>query len=62
MVATVLRIRFAILGNVLASSAWQVVAYVVGGLGTLWLVGIAGVGLFFAGAAGAEVARAAIAA
>ena len=62
MVATVLRIRFAILGNVLASSAWQVVAYVVGGLGTLWLVGVAGVGLFFAGAAGAEVARAAIAA
>lgn len=57
MVATLLRLRFAILANVLASSAWMVVAYVLGGLAGLWVTVMAGAGLLVAGVAGLPTAQ-----
>jgi ABC-2 type transport system permease protein len=60
VVATLLRIRFRILGNTLSRSPWQLVVFV---LTTLWAAGLlllVAVGLFFAGTAGVEFARYAI--
>lgn len=38
MVATVLRLRYRVLGNTLARSPWQIVGFVVGLLGALWFL------------------------
>ncbi len=58
MVATILRLRFAILANVLASSGWMVVAYVLGGLAGLWVTLMVCAGLFMVGAVGLATAQA----
>lgn len=57
MVATLLRIRFRVLGNTLARNPWQLVGFVFGAFGALWAIAFAGIGLFLAGAAGVDVAR-----
>ncbi len=57
MVATLLRLRFAILANVLASSAWMVIAYVLGGLAGLWVTVMTGAGLLLAPVAGLPTAQ-----
>lgn len=57
MVATLLRIRFRVLGNTLLRNPWQLVGFLFGALGALWMLIAAGVGLFFAGAVGADAAR-----
>jgi ABC-2 type transport system permease protein len=60
VVATLLRIRFRVLGNTLARNPWQLVGFLFGALGALWILALAGVGLFFAGAAGLEATRYAV--
>ena len=60
MVATLLRIRFRVLGNTLARNPAQLVGFLFGAFGALWAIAAAGVGLFFAGTAGVDVARAAV--
>jgi ABC-2 type transport system permease protein len=60
VVATVLRIRFRILGNTLARNPWQLVGFIVGSLSALWLLLLAGVGLFFLGNLGLDAARATV--
>lgn len=57
MVATLLRIRFRVLGNTLASNPWQLVGFIFGSLWAAGMLLLAWVGLFFAGAAGLDVAR-----
>lgn len=57
MVATVLRIRFRILGNTLARSPWQLVGFLFGAVGALWMLVFAGVGLFVVGGLGLDPAR-----
>ncbi|MGP3534378.1 hypothetical protein ACTU3I_06240 [Microbacterium sp. RD1] len=57
MVATVLRIRFRVLGNTLARSPWQLVGFLFGAFGALWMLVLAGAGLFFAGTQGLDPAR-----
>ncbi|WP_159501521.1 hypothetical protein [Microbacterium sp. 18062] len=56
MVATLLRIRFRVLGNTLASSPWQLVGFIFGALWALGVLLLAWAGLFAAGLAGLEVA------
>ncbi|MDF2990103.1 MAG: hypothetical protein K0S37_617 [Microbacterium sp.] len=58
MVATVLKIRFRVLGNSLARSPMQLVGFIFGVIGALWMLLFAAVGLFFAGTLGFDVARA----
>jgi ABC-2 type transport system permease protein len=60
VVATLLRIRFRVLGNTLARSPWQLIGFLFGAFGALWVIVLAGVGLFFAGANGLDVASTAI--
>ena len=60
MVATVLRIRFRVLGNTLTRSPMQLVGFIFGVLGALWMLLLAGVGLFFIGTLDFDVARAAV--
>jgi ABC-2 type transport system permease protein len=60
VVATVLRIRFTILRNVLAASPWQIVAFIMGSLGALWLILAAAFGMFIAGSISADAARAVV--
>jgi ABC-2 type transport system permease protein len=60
VVATLLRIRFRVLGNTLARNPLQLVGFLFGAFGALWALAGAGIGLFFAGTAGVDVARAAI--
>jgi ABC-2 type transport system permease protein len=57
VVATVLRIRFRVLGNTLARSPMQLVGFIFGVLGALWMLPFAAVGLFFAGTLEFDVAR-----
>lgn len=57
MVATLLRIRFRVLGNTLARHPWQLVGFIFGTLWALGAVGMITVGLFFLGGAGLEVTR-----
>lgn len=57
MVATLLRIRFRVLGNTLARSPWQLVGYVLNGLMAIGALLLIAVGLFFAGMGGADIAR-----
>lgn len=45
MVATVLRLRYRLLGNTLARSPWQMVGFIFGILGALWLLGAVVAGL-----------------
>lgn len=45
MVATVLRLRYRILGNALTRSPWQLVGFIVGMLSAAWVLGLAVVGL-----------------
>lgn len=45
MVATVLRLRYRILGNTLRRSPWQLVGFIFGLLWALWILGTVGVGL-----------------
>ena len=45
MVATVLRLRYRLLGNSLARSPWQLVGFVFGMLAAVWLVGLVVAGL-----------------
>ncbi|CAH0166759.1 hypothetical protein [Microbacterium sp. Bi128] len=60
MVATVLKIRFRVLGNTLARSPMQLVGFIFGLLGAVWMLGLAGVALFFVGALDFDIARAAV--
>lgn len=60
MVATVLRIRFRVLGNTLSRSPMQLVGFILGTLGALWMLLLAGVGLFFVGTLEFDVARASV--
>ncbi|PVW03591.1 hypothetical protein DEA06_11955 [Microbacterium sp. Gd 4-13] len=60
MVATLLRIRFRILGNTLSRSPWQLVGFIITAFWALGVLFMAAVGLFFAGAAGADVTRYAV--
>lgn len=60
MVATLLRIRFRILGNTLASNPWQLVGFVAGAIGGVWLLVAAAIGLVFAGSQGLQNASTAI--
>ena len=55
MVATLLKLRFRVLGNTLAANPWQLVGFILGGL---WAVGLligVWIGLFAAGFAGLDV-------
>lgn len=52
MVATVLRLRYRILGNTLSRSAWQLVGFVFGMLAALWMLGLAVSGLVALGIGG----------
>ena len=45
MVATVLRLRYRILGNTLARRPWQLVGFCVGVLGALWMLGLVVTGI-----------------
>lgn len=60
MVATVLRIRFRVLGNTLSRSPMQLVGFIFGVLGAVWMLLLAGVGLFFAGTFDVDIARAVV--
>ena len=57
MVATVLRIRFRVLGNTLAANPWQLVGYILGGVWALAVLFLAVAGLVAVGFAGLEPAR-----
>ena len=45
MVATVLRLRYRVLGNTLARNPWQLVGFCFGILGALWVVGLVAAGV-----------------
>lgn len=60
MVATVLRLRFRVLGNTLARNPWQLVGFIVGALSALWLLFGATAGLVVVGGLGLDVARATV--
>ena len=45
MVATVLKLRYRILGNTLARRPWQLVGFCVGVLGALWMLGLVVTGI-----------------
>lgn len=60
MVATVLRIRFRTLGNTLSRSPGQLVGFIFGIVGALWVLGTIGIALFFAGTLGFDIASAAV--
>lgn len=57
MVATLLRIRFRVLGNTLARHPWQLVGFIFGTLWALGAVGLIAIGLLFLGGTGLEVTR-----
>lgn len=57
MVATLLRIRFRVLGNTLARHPWQLVGFIFGALWALGAVALIAIGLFFLGGAGLEATR-----
>lgn len=57
MVATLLRMRFRILGNTLTSNPWQLVGFIVGLLWAAGMLLLAWTGLFALGFAGLDVAR-----
>lgn len=61
MVATLLRLRFRVLGNQLARSPWQLVGFLLGTLYGLGVLVAVVVGLFFLGSAPQQVAGAVIA-
>jgi len=60
VVATVLRIRFRVLGNTLMRSPMQMVGFIFGVIGALWMLLLAGVGLFFVGTLDLDIARSVI--
>ncbi|MFF7683744.1 hypothetical protein ACFZA2_13390 [Microbacterium sp. NPDC007973] len=60
MVATVLKIRFRVLGNTLMRSPMQLVGFILGVLGALWMLLLVGAGLFFVGTLDFDIARAAV--
>ena len=60
MVATVLRIRFRVLGNTLGRSPMQLVGFIFGIIGAVWMLLFAGLGLFFVGTLDFDIARAAV--
>ncbi|PZQ89600.1 MAG: hypothetical protein DI534_07280 [Leifsonia xyli] len=57
MVATVLRLRYRILGNMLTRSVWQLVGFVFGAIGAAGGLLIATVGLVVIGASGLDAVR-----
>lgn len=57
MVATVLRLRYRILGNMLARSPWQLVGFVFGIVGAVAGLSIAALGLVVIGASGLDAVR-----
>ncbi len=57
MVATVLRIRYRILGNMLARSPWQLVGFVFGAIGGAGALAIAAFALALIGASGLDAVR-----
>ncbi|WP_150958845.1 hypothetical protein [Microbacterium testaceum] len=57
MVATVLKIRFRVLGNTLSRSPLQLVGFIFGVIGALWMLLLVGVGLFFVGTHDLALAR-----
>lgn len=57
MVATVLRIKYRVLGNTLAANPWQLVGFVLSALWALALLGLVAVGLVAVGFAGLDPAR-----
>jgi ABC-2 type transport system permease protein len=60
VVATLLRIRFRVLGNTLASSPWQLVGFVIGTLAALGMLFLVWAGLFAVGFAGLDATRLAV--
>ncbi|KAA9106410.1 hypothetical protein [Microbacterium rhizomatis] len=60
MVATLLRLRFRVLGNQLARSPWQLVGFLFGVLYGLGVLAAAVIGLFFLGSAPQQVAASVI--
>jgi ABC-2 type transport system permease protein len=60
MVATVLRIRFRVLGNTLARNPWQLVGFLFGAFGALWMLALVAVGLWAIGSIGVDPARHAV--
>ncbi len=60
MVATVLKIRFRVLGNTLMRSPMQMVGFIFGVIGALWMLLLVGVGLFFVGTLDLDIARSVI--
>lgn len=57
MVATVLRLRYRILGNMLARSVWQLVGFVFGIMGAVSGLAVAAIALAVIGGSGLEAAR-----
>jgi len=60
MVATLLKIRFRILGNTLSRSPWQLVGFIISAFWALGVLLMAAVALFFFGATSADAARYAV--
>jgi ABC-2 type transport system permease protein len=60
VVATLLRIRFRVLGNTLSSSPWQLVGFVIGTLAAVGMLALAWAGLFLVGFAGLEITHLAV--
>ena len=57
MVATLLRIRFRVLGNTLSSHPWQLVGFIFGAIGAAGTLVVIALALFFVGTLGLEVTR-----
>ena len=57
MVATLLRIRFRVLGNTLSRHPWQLVGFIFGALWAVGAVAMIALGLLFVGTLGLEVTR-----
>ncbi|WP_154097515.1 hypothetical protein [Microbacterium testaceum] len=60
MVATVLKIRFRVLGNTLTRSPMQLVGFIFGVIGALWMLALVAIGLFFVGTLDFDIARATV--
>ncbi|MDU0328116.1 hypothetical protein RWH43_15255 [Microbacterium sp. KSW2-21] len=60
MVATVLKIRFRVLGNTLTRSPMQLVGFTFGVIGALWMLALVAIGLFFVGTLDFDIARATV--
>jgi ABC-2 type transport system permease protein len=57
VVATLLRIRFRVLGNSLARSPWQLIGFLISALWAVGMLFLVAIGLFIAGTMGVDAAR-----